>query len=228
MNNFKNILITGLIIILGLLLFFGGRKVTKFEDEIAFKRGENAALKAEITIRDSANSIILRKIDSLKLGITTITKENITLRAEKKQIAQERDDALAKLNGITSDSSYRFLQEIAYKFPGTLKYLFNELQVKGIHADYIRLKASVGIINSLERQVSNCDLQVKGYENINVNLENVIASLSENIGDYKKIVDNDSTIMRDQDKTIDKERRRKGFWRTSTGALILILIGVII
>jgi hypothetical protein len=228
MNSLKNTLITGLIIALGLLLFFGGKKVTKFESEIVFMQGRNAALELQISERDSIIKAKGDIVDSLEKEISAVSIKNSILRKENSKIARERDEALAELSTITGDSSYIFLQKIAYNYPGTLKYLFNELQIKGIHADFIKLRASAGIINNLENQVNNCSLQVNKYESLKTNLEQIIGEQNLSLKDYRQIVSNDSTIIRDQDKTINKERHRKGFWRTTSGGLVLVLIAVII
>lgn len=228
MIKLQSFLIVMLLLVIGLFIFFGGKKVTRFEGDIAFLQGRNSAQELEISQKDSVIARDKEIKDSLQGEIIGLNEKAFWLSAEKRKAIYERDEALAKLQTITSDSSYRFLQEVAYNYPGTLRYLFNELQVRGIHSDFIKLQASDQIINTLESQVNNCGRQVETYEKIKASLENIVFNQGENITGYKNIIENDSVIIKDLDKTAKKERHRKNFWRTSTGISILVLIGSLI
>lgn len=228
MNKIKNILIVVLFSAIGLMFLFGGKKAGKFEADIAYMKGQNAMLEQKIIEKDSLIASENCRIDSLKKVNDSLQLQAGKLSAEKQKAIKQRDEALAQLQTISTDSSYLFLQSVAYNFPGTLRYLFNELQVRGIHSDFIKLQTSEKIIYTLEKQANNCGLRVKNLEDISAGFENNILLKDANIADYKSIIENDSLMISDLDKTARKERNRKNFWRSTTGITVLILLGSIL
>lgn len=227
-TTFRWIVLIICAVVIGFLGNAGYKHFEKKAKQIAFLEGENSMLKKDVAVRNNEIAQEKNKVDSLKLVVAALQKDFKTMTAEKEKISKELKQTLIELNGITSDSSYIFLQRIAYDFPGTLKYLFNELQVRGIHKTFVELQASTHLINNLESQVINCSQQVQNHEKIENGLGNIIDALNENVDDYKDIVENDSLIIRDQGKLIKSEHRRKNFWRTTTGASILVIIGLIL
>lgn len=217
-----------IIIILGLAAYIGGRRFEKLNGEISFLKGENSSLKTDIKARDNEIKKEKDRADSIVIKLQTLQADYVLLEREKIKIARDLEKALAELNHITTDSSYIFLQKVAYNFPGTLRYLFNELQVRGIHRTFVELQSSNHMISTLENEIENCNKQVEDHEKLKASLENMISNLNENADDYEKIVAKDSVIIRDQGKLIKKTNRRKNFWETTTGALGLVVIGMIL
>lgn len=228
MDKFKSGIIIVLAAVLVLYIFFGGKKVTKFQDEISLLKGEKKALQSDISNREKLINVGKDSLDLVKKQLAALKQESSIQAQEKLRIIQERDEAMAKLQGITSDSSYQFLQRVAYNYPSILKYLFNELQVRGIHSNYIKLQSAELLNKSLEGQLNNCGAQVEKYEKIKTGMESIVSLQSANLADCKNIIKNDSIIIRDQDKTAKKERHRKNFWRITTMGEILVIIGLIL
>ena len=215
-DKIKNYLIIVLIVIIVLFGFFGGRKVKKFSEEISNLKYEKTALAIQNKILDDNNKII--KVQNKKHQ-ATIDSCMVVFKHKDKIIAglsADLDSALAKLDGITSDSSYQFLQEVAYKYPGLLKYLFNEAQIRHIHADYLKARNSEQIIPVYKEQIANCKVQLLEKDGIESGLNKIIENKGLQLANCEKINMDNEQIIKDTEKQRDKERHRKNFWRMTT------------
>ncbi len=227
MDKFKNYLIIALIVIIGLFGFFGGHKVKKFSEEIATLKYEKTTLAVQNKLLDDKNKFIQAEN---KKHEATIDSCRIVFKQKDRIIAglsADLDSALAKLDGITSDSSYQFLQEVAYKYPGLLKYLFNETQIRHIHADYLKARNSEQIIPAYKEQLSNCKVQLSEQDAIQSGLNKIIENKGLQLANCEKINADNEQIIKDTEKQRDKERHRKNFWRMTTGIAtgVAIVIG---
>jgi len=230
-DKVKNILIIALIVIIGLLGFFGGRKVVEYQEEIGLLKLSKKSLEEQITKRDV---MIQDQKDTIEKKDAKIESLMLIFRSKDRQIAElttEVDLALEWLDFITADSSYIFLQEVAYNYPGALKYLFNELQIKYIHADYLKARSSERIIPVMTSQINNCKEQFEVRDSEANALKSIVVLQEQNLADCKQINDNNDKIILDTEKQRDKERRRKNFWRfttavTTTTTIILAQIGL--
>jgi hypothetical protein len=112
-----------------------------------------------------------------------------------------------------------------------LKYLFNELQIKGIHGDYLKARNADKIIPVYKEQIANCTMQLSEKDGIATGLNNIIASKDQQLANCTKINQDNDKIIKDTEKQRDKEKRRKNFWRfttavTTTTAVILAVFGI--
>ncbi len=230
-NKIKNILIGVLIALIVLLAIFGGRKVSKYGKEIASLKYEKTALTAQnallddkIKVQERENSKKQAVIDSCY--VVFVAKDRVIAG-----LTGELDSALSQLEGITSDSSYQFLQRVAYVFPGTLEYLFNALQVKGIHADYLKARNAEQIIPEYEGLVANCKVQLAENDKLKAGLQSIIVDKTSQLINCEQINKDNEQIIKNTEKQRDKERHRKNFWRFGTGvmtgvAVILAVFGI--
>jgi len=228
-EKIKNGLIVVLVILIVLFGFFGGRKVIKYQQEINSLKLENRGLNADIAKRDVAIEAEQTKV---KAREKTIDSLMLVFRAKDIKISGltgELNDALAKLNGITSDESYLFLTKVAYNYPGLLEYLFNETQIRQIHADYLRARNMEKIIPVYESQIANCKTQFLERDRVEIGLRNVIDLKELNLADCQKVNQNSQTVIKDTEKQRDKERGRKGFWRATSAVLVgaAIVLGIL-
>ena len=226
-DKIKNYLIIALIVIIGLFGVFGGHKVKKFSEEIATLKYEKTALAVQNKLLDDKNKFIQAEN---KKHEATIDSCRIVFKQKDKIIAglsADLDSALAKLDGITSDSSYQFLQEVAYKYPGLLKYLFNETQIRHIHADYLKARNSEQIIPVYKEQLNNCKVQLSEQDAIQSGLNKIIENKGLQLANCEKINTDNEQIIKDTEKQRDKERHRKNFWRMTTGIVtgVAVVLG---
>jgi len=218
-NQFKNILIIALIVLIGLFGIFGGKKVSKYTEDIK-------SLKSDKTILESQNMLLESKVKSIEAKVKIKDRKiDSCMAAFKKKdkviagIAGELTDALDKLKGITADSSYQFLQKVAYDYPGALRFLFNELQVHYIHADYLKARNSEKIIPVYQQQIENCKLQFSERDSVENGLKEALALKDQSLANCEKINEDNDTIIKDTEKQRDKERHRKNFWRFTTAVM---------
>lgn len=228
-DKIKNYLIIALVVIIVLFGFFGGRKVKKFSEEIATLKYEKTALTVQNKLLEDDNKFIRGQNEKHQ---ATIDSCKVVFKQKDKVIAglsADLDSALAKLTGITSDSSYIFLQRVAYAFPGTLEYLFNALQVKGIHADYLKARNSEQIIPVYKEQIANCKVQLLEKDGIEAGLNKIIENKGLQLANCEKINTDNEQIIKDVEKERNKERHRKNFWRLTTGIAtgVAIVLGVV-
>jgi hypothetical protein len=230
-DKIKTGLIIVLIVMIGLFGLFGGKAVKKYVKEIDGLKYEKTALQVQNTLlsdnikyEKAKNEKHQKTIDSCKIAFKQ--KDQVI-----SGLTQDLNEALAKLNGISSDSSYIFLQKVAYNYPGVLKYLFNELQLKGIHGDYLKARNADKIIPVYKEQIANCAVQLSEKDGITTGLNNIIASKDQQLANCTKINQDNDKIIKDTEKQRDKEKRRKNFWRfttavTTTTAVILAVFGI--
>jgi len=223
-DKVKNILIIALIILIGLFGFFGGRKVVKYQEQIGLLKLSNKSLEEQIAKRDG---VIQSQNDTIEKKEAKIASLMLIFRSKDKQIAElttEIDLALEWLDFITADSSYIFLQEVAYNYPGALKYLFNELQIKYIHADYVKARSSEKIIPVLTSQINNCREQFTVRDSTANALRGIVVLQEQSLADCKQINENNNKVILDTEKQRDAEKRRKFFWRATTGIMTGVTI----
>ncbi len=223
-NKIKNILIIALIIIIGLFGLFGGKAVKKFKEEVATLKYDKTSLQTQINMRDDKIKVVEGKLEAQERKSDSLDK--VVIKKEKiiAGLSKDLTDALSQLNGISSDSSYQFLQKIAYAFPGTLKYLFNELQVRGIHSDYLTARNSEKIIPVYKEALNTCKLNLTEKDSITMGLRQIIVLQKENLADCQKINQDNDKIIKDTEKQMKKEVRRKGFWRFSASVTTITTI----
>lgn len=230
-EKIKSVLVIALVAIIVLFGIFGGRKVRKYQEEIA-------SLKYDKTSLSVQNKLLEEKV---KMQADTIKKKDARIeelmklfRAKDKEIADlslDLNEALKKLNGITSDESYKFLQEIAYNFPGELTYLFNQLQVRGIHSDYLIARSSEKTIPALTAQINNAKEQFIARDSLNAHLNGLISLKEEQLANCQLINSDNDMMIEDLEMQRNKERHRKNFWRFTSAvaggvAILLAAFGL--
>ena len=223
-NKIKNGLIGLLLILIVLFGLIGGQKVTKYAEEIGLLRYANTTLETQKAFLKTQVKFEQRKVEKRDMVIDSCMIEFKKKNRVIAGITSDLDEALAKLNGITSDSSYMFLQLIAYNFPGTMEYLFNALQIKGIHTDYLKARSSEKIIPVYVEQIANCAFQLSERDSIETGLKKAIRYQREALTACETVNNNKDTIIKDTEKQRNKEMRRKNFWRFGTAVTTITTI----
>lgn len=227
-EQLKNGLIIALITLIVLMGIFGGKRITEYQTGVSALVSEKNALVAQNQALAAQNKIIAemnerhqKTIDSCR----TIFKQKDKIIAG---LTSELDSALSQLNGITSDSSYIFLQTVAYAYPGELQYLFNALQIKGIHGDYLKARNAEKIIPEYKAQVDNCKFQLTEKDKIEAGLKAIIGNKDTQLANCEQVNKDNEQIIKTTEQERDAERRRKGFWRftTSVATAAAVIVAV--
>jgi predicted nucleic acid-binding Zn-ribbon protein len=218
-----------LVVIIALLVtalvigsFFTVKKTDTLAGQADSLKIENTGLLMQIAKRDSLLYILNK--DTANLSFTIDSLNNVFFDKELyiRKLKKQRDEALAQLEGITSDSTYQFLQQVAYNFPGELKFKFNDNQIKEIHQDYEVSRNAEKLIPAMSDEIEVCKTEISHFTALTGNLKKTVDLQSANIVDYKGVIANDSTIMDAQRRVIVKEVRRKNFWKITTGVTVLV------
>ena len=202
--------------------FFTVSKVDSLAQEADSLKIENTGLLGQIAKRDSLLYVLNKDTAYLSYTIDSLNSVFVSKERYIRLLKTQRDEALAKLSGITADSTYQFLQNVAYKLPGELKYKFSDNQIKEIHQDYEVAKNAETLIPAMSDEIEICQAEIGHFTILTRDLKKTIDLQSANINDYKGIVANDSTIIDAQRRVIVKEVRRKNFWKITTGVVTLI------
>ncbi len=221
-NKILVVIIAVLVIALIAGSFFTVKKTDTLINQADSLKIENTGLLTQIAKRDSLLYILNK--DTANLSFTIDSLNNVFFDKELyiRKLKKQRDEALAQLEGITSDSTYQFLQQVAYNFPGELKFKFNDNQIKEIHQDYEVSRNAEKLIPAMSDEIEVCKTEISHFTALTGNLKKTVDLQSANIVDYKGVIANDSTIMDAQRRVIVKEVRRKNFWKITTGVTVLV------
>lgn len=218
-EKIKSGLIIALAILIVLVAIFGGSKVKKYVQDIRDLKYANKTLemqKAYIETQVKIEQATIARRDA------TIDSSMVVFKQKDRMIAglsADLDSALAKLDGITSDSSYIFLTTVAYNYPGLLSYIFNENQIRKIHADYLKARSADKIIPVYQQAIANCKFQLTERDSIEAGLKRIVELRNTELDNCEQVNANNQDIIKKTEKQLLKAERRKGFWRSTTGIM---------
>ena len=216
-ENIKTGLIIALVILIVLVGIFAGSRIKKYAQDISDLKSANKALSEQKAITAAQVKVEQATIERRD---ATIDSCMVVFKKKEKQIAglsSDLSDALAKLEGITSDSSYIFLTQVAYNYPGLLSYIFNENQIRRIHADYLKARSADKIIPVYEQSIANCKFQLTERDSIEAGLRRIVQLRNTELDNCEQVNANNQDIIKNTEKQLLKAERRKGFWRATTG-----------
>ena len=184
---------------------------------------ENDILMGDVKKRDSlllARDIRIAELqDSLWASIMRgddIAYDYTVLENDYKSLA----DSLLK---IPADTSYEFLVDEAYPYPGHLKYPFNEPQVKGIHLTFLeKIKLDKMNLNLLS-QINEKDYQLEVKDTVVYEQAEALMLMAESRLDLDSVIINKDEIIEIQDEQIKKQKRSKTIWQILSGVILGLL-----
>ena len=183
----------------------------------------NDLLFQDVKERDSL--IILKdiRIQELKdsLGASEMRADDLAfdygvLEAEFKSLADS-------LLTIPADTSYQFLVDEAYPYPGHLKYPFNEPQVKGIHKTYLEHIWLDEMNLNLLTQIDEKDIQLAMKDAVVYEQEETMMMMAESRMSLDSIIMNKDEVIEVQDEQISKVKKGRTFWQIAAGVILGLL-----
>lgn len=183
----------------------------------------NDLLMQDIIERDSILYEKEARIIELKDSLSASEEAVQVLQSDYSHLEAIYEDLSDSLLTIPADTSYAFLVNEAYPYPGHLKYPFNEPQVKGIHLTYLEHKSMASMNENLLAQLDEMQYQLDVKDTIAGEQAEEIILMSKTRGDLDSIIINKDEIIQIQDKQITKQRRGKRVWQVATGVVIIIL-----
>lgn len=151
-------------------------------------------------------------------------KERDRLFNENQRLKTQLKGISNYLLNIPADSSYAFLDKIAYPYEGEKKYPFNEPQVKNIHKDFLENTILTTLVDTLTAQVSTCEGMLTLKDSMGKSYENTIALEKEKGQNYEKAMSNNTQKESIYKKEIKKISRQKTFYKFTTGIAVIVAL----
>lgn len=219
MKKFSLYLLAGLLVISTGLWRYEHYRLSRCVNSRIDLEGEIAGLRQSIA---SGQALIADKDERIKeyeIGIKVLQDSIAVIKARQNVRENGYVKEIENLKKIPVDSSYHFLTDIAYPYPGELKFPFNEMHVRSFHGQYIRnifLESSLSDIGS-----------ALGYcEETGIMQGKVISEYAKKELNYKAIIAaQDSIQMFSASKIFSlqedarKQTNRKIWWRRGVIAL---------
>jgi len=111
-------------------------------------------------INERENTILRIEVEKkvLREAYLKLSEQKDSLEKNEEWFKKEYWRMKAEIVRISTDSSYNWLQLVAYPFGEEKKpYAFGGLQVKAIHLDKVDYDNKVSLVGNLELQLDNCE-----------------------------------------------------------------------
>lgn len=231
LSRIKTIVLLVVVVFFTLSLVRNGCNRSDLNDMVERITGldiRNDILMEDVKERDSliiaSEQRVLELADSLS---ASLARESI-LESDYSHLEGEFESLSDSLLRIPADTSYKFLVDEAYPYPGHLKYPFNEPQVKGIHLTFLEnIKLDEMNLNLLSQIVVKED-QLELKDAVVYEQSVSMALMAESRTDLDSVIVNQDEIIDLQDEQITKTKRRKTFWQIVGGAIITLLAALAI
>jgi len=233
-KNLSRIKTAGLLLLfVFFILSFISNGCNKRQAEVLFQRVTGLDLQNDIlslknrTLQDSLNKEKVLRLQ-LEHSKQVLIKEKQVLETDNVRLKKRIADIPAWILNLPADSSYKFLIDIAYPFPGEKRFPFNEPQIKNMHADYLENVELTGLVTNLEDRLQVC-------EKLGANSDSLAASFNKsylmaesqksNMTDEIKNTQEKATLYKD---ALDKSEKRKKFWKTAAqiSAAVAVVLAI--
>ena len=188
----------------------------------------NDLLFEDVKERDSlliAKDLLIENLDR-QLTLSEVRVEN--LRSDYDYLESEFEHLSDSLLTIPADTSYQFLVDEAYPYPGHLKYPFNEPQVKGIHLTFLENIQLDEMNLNLLTQIDEKDYQLDTKDTIVYEQAEAMMLMAESRVDLDSIIINKDEVIEIQDEQINKVKKGRTFWQIATGVILGLLAALAI
>lgn len=226
LSRIKTIGILVLIVFCILALVRNGcvrKNIDKMDEKITVLNVKNDILFQDVKNKDS---LLIQKdlqIQTLKDSVGASEMRADDIASDYTVLQAEFEHLSDSLQSIPADTSYQFLVDEAYPYPGHLKYPFNEPQVKGIHLTFLENIELDKMNLNLLFQINEKDYQLDVKDTLVYEQAAAMMLMSESRMDLDSIIVNKDQIIKEQDGQIKKTKRRKTIWQITTGVILGIL-----
>lgn len=229
-KNLSRIKTIGLLLLFVLFIIsFVSNGCNREQANKLFKQVTGLDLQNDIlSLRNRALTDSLNKEKILRLQLehsrALLLTEKETLAKDNERLKKQLAGIPAWLLNMPADSSYKFLNEIAYPFPGERKYPFNEPQIKNIHADYLENITLTGLVTKLEDQLINCERLGDNIDSTRISYMKSYRMAEEKSSSMEQKaanLDQKATLYED---AYNKSEKRKKFWKATTGITTVVAI----
>lgn len=183
----------------------------------------NDILMEDVKERDSLLIAKDESIDSLQSLLTLSQERGDSLQYNYTELEWELQSLSDSINELPVDTSYYFLVDEAYPYPGHLRFPFNELQVRSMHTTFLeKIKLDEMNLNLLS-QIDEKDHQLEVQEAVVYEHEMSIQLMEESRVDLDSIILNQDEIIEIQGKQIETTKRRRTVLEIVGGVILVVI-----
>jgi len=231
MKNIKSIafllMVCG-ILFLGMMYQCERKKVIKKTQAMTELTSENEFLKSDKKIFQDSLAAEKKKREVMEAASVVLIKERDQLLLENKLLRKKYSNVPEWVNKLPVDSSYDFIRNIAYPFPGELKYPLNESQIKGTHSTFLQNQTLDELVINQEKLLTVCESRVDNALAKAESFKNSLALCGDQKNVDVKTIQNLESINSILEKDLKKTVNKRNFWRTtsfiSIGGIIILLL----
>ena len=229
-SRLKNIAILVIIIFFIISLVNNGcerKRAEQLFEKVTGLDLQNDILHRNISLMDTIISEKDEYILELEARDIILCDSISILRADYGDMADQKNKIISDLLNVPADTSYKFLNETVYPFPGNQKYRFNEPQIKNIHLDYLENTLLTNMNINLMGQVKTCEDRLVIRDEVTYSLKSQVSAYEEEKSNYDEIIYNKDEIIDYQEGVIGKDKRRGKLWKilAGVGTVLGIVIG---
>jgi hypothetical protein len=179
-------------------------------------------------VKDRDSLLLARdlRIDELKDSLGASIMREDDLEYDYTALEADYEHLSDSLLTIPADTSYQFLVDEAYPYPGHLKYPFNEPQVKGIHLTFLENIKLDEMNFNLLTQIDEKDYQLDVKDAVVYEQSMSMMLMTESREDLDSVIVNKDEVIEVQAEQIKKKSRGKTFWQVVSGTILVILAAV--
>jgi len=163
----------------------------------------------------------IAKRKQLEAKLDTLASDKGKILAENKRLKYKLENISEGILIIPADSSYTFLNEEAYPYPGEKKYPFSEPQVKAIHVTYMENEIKDEVIDNQQVMIDNCEQRITFKDSITYSYMAESKVKSKKIENLSEIADNSEEKAIIYQKELQKQKRRNNLYKITTVAGII-------
>ena len=212
-KKFGLYLLAGLLVISTGLWRYEHYKLNRCTNSKVDLEGEIAGLRQSIASDQALIADKDQRIKEYEIGINVLQDSIAVIKARQKVRENGYVKEIEALKKIPVDSSYTFLTDAAYPYPGELKFPFNEMHVRSFHGQYIRNVFLEGSLADIGSALGYC-------EETGIMQGKVITEYAKKELNYKAIIAaQDSMQMFSASKIfllqedVKKQKNKKVWWR---------------
>lgn len=225
LNRIKTIGVLVLVVFLLLSLIKHGCNRNNIElmaEQLTGLHLSNGMLQNDIVVRDSLLSAEKIHIKRLQDSLSYSDNRIAIIQSQYTSLKYKYNNISKVLKGYTADSTYKFLNKIAYPFPGQQIYKFNEPQIRSIHKTYFEKETLLNINSTLLSENKELINKLSLHDSISKHNFTSLKLIKASNIDYSVIVENKNKEIEIYKKDKKKHRRKNVFKNIIVGGISFI------
>lgn len=206
----------------------GNARMILLEEKFSKLEALNVELKKKQKEYEELYKLTEKEREELQKEYDLLIKEKQRLEKENIALRKEISKIPSSILNTPADSSYFFLNTIAYPYPGVPKYPFNETQVKNMHINYVENIQYEMLIAVQDTQLLN----YKGLEFVlgifNNSYKETIDILEKKNNGLTQMYENEQQKSQLCEKELNKQNKKRNLWKATTGVVSAIAIVLLI